>query len=176
METLTKEKYYQWIKGDYTGEIETWTNDTVDDDGSGMVFFIFNSGRQINYNLLQEFMVEIPHPSQPAIETDMMFTQVQKTVAQPKAIAKPAIKAIPVNPIFSILEKSKKTEIQQNLKIELNLPPRDLIKVVASSFDDGQDSVIDYLVSQISVEDLQKQIKDQLKIALFTEKSRKKNE
>jgi len=179
--TLTNEKYYQWIKGDNAGTIETWETGSTDFDGE-LTFTVFKSGRQINQSLLQEYLIEIPSVREPVVDADFMSLNAPQRSAKPlpresnPPLQKVNAVVVEANPVFSILEKSIKTETNQTLKITLNLPPRDLIKVVASSFDDGQTTVLDYLVSQIPVEDLQKQIKEQLKQSLFVEKNKKKNE
>lgn len=181
VETLTKEKYYQWLKGDNAGMIETWETGSIDFDGE-IKFVVFKSGRQVNQSLLSEYLVEIPSVREPAVDSDFMSINSSPRPAKPllresnPPLQKVKATTTESNPVFSILEKSIKTKMNQTLKITLNLPPRDLIKVVASSFDDGQTSVLDYLVSQIPIEDLQKQIKEQLKQTLFTEKTRKKND
>lgn len=180
-QVITNETYYQWLKGDNSGIIETWENGSTDNDGE-MTFLVFKSGRQVNQALLSEYLIEIPSIYEPAVDTDFMnIKSAPKPVKQLPRENNPPLQKVKqivseTNPVFSILEKSIKTEVNQTLKITLNLPPRDLIKVVASSFDDGQTTVLDYLISQIPVEDLQNQIKEQLRQTLFTEKTRKRND
>ena len=179
MDTEVKEKYYQWIRGENAGNVETWDG-TTDSDGD-ITFLVFKGGGQINVELVPEFLVELSDPNDLMVDPnflDIPQATKQKKAEKPKIESpKPTPKKDESNPVFALLDKSIKSESVQTLKVSLNLPPKDLIKVVASSFEDGQENVLDYLVSQIPVADLQKQIKEQLRQSLFTEKSsRKRNE
>ena len=178
--------YFQWTRGENLGDIEVWEGNTDVDEGE--TFYIFKSGKMANVELEGEFFMKITSPSEPIIDpigmegTTVTHTpKVQKPRPERKAVFntdkdEPRLKKEEVNPVFSLLEKSIKAETIQSLKVTLSLPTRDLIKVVASSFEDGQDSVLDYLVSQISVEELQKQIKEQLRSTLFGRKIKERNE
>jgi hypothetical protein len=179
IDTMTQEKYYQWIKGDNAGTIETWIDGSVDFDGE-ITFLTFKSGRQINAELIPEFMTELNDPREPVVDEDFMNlpkSQPIKKAVAPKIEKKEAPAQQNQNPVFALLDKSIKTDSVQTIRVNLNLPAKDLIKVVASSFENGQDTVLDYLVSQIPVQDLQNQIKEQLRVSLFAEKtSRKRND
>ena len=183
--------YFQWTRGENLGNIETWEGqiDVID----GESFYIFKSGKMANIELEGEFYMPIKDPSDPLIDArDMEGTasrnipKVQKPVQKPNSVVtndghipgefKPSTRKQESNPVFALLDKSIKTESTQSIKVNLNLPAKDLIKVVASSFENGQDTVLDYLVSQIPVEDLQNQIKEQLRISLFGKKIKSTNE
>jgi hypothetical protein len=171
--------YFQWTRGENLGDIETWEGETDDNDGE--TFYIFKSGKMANMNLEGEFFMKITSPSEPIIDPIGMegtFTQLTPKVQKPrleKKATEPKLKQ-ETNPVFSLLDKSIKAETIQSLKVTLSLPARDLIKVVASSFEDGQENILDYLVSQISIEELQKQIKEQLRSSLFGRKIKERNE
>lgn len=178
-EVANEVKYFQWTKGDYLGDIESWTGEMTNDDE--MSFFVFESGRSANAELINDFFVSIVSPNEPMIEADMMVgtvikkPRVKHAAPVAKSIAPPP-KREEVNPIFALLEKSIKSDTAEELTLNIQLPPKDLIKVISSSFDDGEETVLNYLISQISVEEIQNQIKEQLRISLFLPKNKKDDE
>jgi hypothetical protein len=175
-EVANEVKYFQWTKGEYIGDIESWSGEMINDDN--MSFFVFESGREANAELLNDVFVKIASPNEPMIEASMMMSNV---VRKPKL--ETALKTIPPpaakkesNPIFALLEKSIKANTAENLILNIQLPPKDLIKVISSSFDDGEETVLNYLISQISIEEIQNQIKEQLRLSLFNTNNKENNE
>lgn len=175
-EVANEVKYFQWTKGEYIGEIESWTGETMNDDE--MSFFVFESGRQANIELLNDVFVSIASPNEPMIEAGMMMsTPVRKpkpSVPSMKNMTPPPPKK-ETNPIFALLEKSIKANAAEELTLNIQLPPKDLIKVISSSFEDGEETVLNYLISQISVEEIQNQIKEQLRLSLFNTNKEKED-
>lgn len=57
-------KYFQWKKGDDYATIETISHETNDE---GITYLVFESGRKINKSLVDEFLVQIEHPSVPVL-------------------------------------------------------------------------------------------------------------
>ena len=178
VEVANEVKYFQWTKSEYIGEIESWSGEMMNDDD--MSFFVFDSGRQANVELLNDAFVKIASPDEPMIEASMMMSNV---VRKPKP--ETVLKNIPtpppspkkeVNPIFALLEKSIKANAAEKLILNIQLPPKDLIKVISSSFDDGEETVLNYLISQISIEEIQNQIKEQLRLSLFNTNNKENDE
>ena len=176
-ETVAQVSYFQWTRGENLGNIEEWDGSTDIIDGS--VFYIFRSGKMGNTELEGEFFMKITSPNEPLIDPDgMEGTLTQKQPPRPivKQIRDNAVvpkqAKVDANPVASLLDKSIKTDTNQNLRLSIPLPPKDLIKVVANSFDDGEDNVLNYLIDQISIEDIKKQIKEQLRLTLFVKKSK----
>lgn len=169
-ETLT---YFQWTRGENLGDIEEWNGEQ--DTISGETFYIFKSGKMANTNLENEFFSKISSPNEPLIDSDYMNIPAAKplatkdTIINKRPLPTPVLQATQ-NPVASLLNKSIKTDTIQNVRLSISLPPKDLIKVVANSFEDGEETVLSYLVEQISIDDIKQQIKNQLQITLFTKK------
>jgi hypothetical protein len=80
------------------------------------------------------------------------------------------------------LSSSKKTKEKVMITVEMELPPADLLKVVAASFDDGEKQIFDYLVNGLSHEQneaIRKQIAETIMTTVFgkeTKTTKRKNE
>ena len=182
-------KTYQWIKGDNAGKVVESNGDTILEDN--IEFLIFTNGTQCNTSLLGDFIMEVPssHPSDLFMEPDEL-----KPVPPPKpkpVNTAPAQKGTPpsvtketasANPVVSLLTSSKKTKEKITITIEMELPPADLLKVVAASFEDGEKQIFDYLVNGLSPEQndaIRKQIAETIMGTVFVKETKtikRKNE
>jgi len=82
-------------------------------------------------------------------------TPVPKIIEIPDAIDK-------TDPVYILMSKSKKIENEINMIMTVSLPPKSLYDISKSSFDEGDKKFIDYIVDEMSID----QIKDALKSAL----------
>lgn len=64
--------YYQWIKTENLGEIETVDKETTID---GITYYIFESGRQIDKSAIIDFMVELEDPRVPFIDKNNIINE-----------------------------------------------------------------------------------------------------
>lgn len=155
-------KRYQWIKGDDQGTVEEY----VETDGK---FLVFQSGRRCNTSLLPEFMVEINDPSEilafedPKVEVLQKQAKARKSNKTPEPVK--VTKTPEENPILSVLKKSKTTNTKLNIRVQLELPTKDLLTVLQTSFDDDVIDILSgHIVSNIdnTNEYLQEKIKDSI--------------
>lgn len=179
-------KTYQWIKGEKAGEVVK-SEGTIINDG-GIDFITFTDGSRCNNALIGDYIMEVlddnpenlfmlndiapeplhmmetnglPHTPQP---DRSIYTQPTAAVTQP---AQPTQTA---SPLEALLATSKKTEKVVGVSLKINVPPFDLIKVLAASFDDGQHQVLNYLQNSITpemVEELKRQIAIELTSDIF---------
>jgi len=137
-------KRYQWIKGDNLGELEI----LLKSEGK---FLTFESGRRCNKNLIGEFVIEITHDSE-ILSIGGNEIIHKSTEITPEVLEKSTnIKAVKSNnPIIPILEKAKTKSIKLNIRIPMNLPPKEFISVLNESFDDNiLDILSEYIISNI---------------------------
>lgn len=138
---------FQWIKGESLGKFVRSTGKTYSDGRDE--FLIFEDGTQCNANLIGEWIIpmDAPAPTTPGF------------VAAP--VVSPVEKAAPIqNPVHSLLEKSKKQSTCIEIKLYIDMPSADLLRVVNDSYDDGESHIQNYLVSTVDQEKIMKQIKD----------------
>jgi len=184
-------KTYQWIKGEKAGDVVKSTGDTILE--SNIEFLIFTDGSRCNTSLLGDMLIEVASDS-----PDDLMMMTNEMVPQPKIIKAPNPK--PVNnithnktlplpevqqtdsPLIALLSSSKKTKEKVGITVEIELPPADLLKVVAASFEDGEKQIFDYLVNGLSPkqnEAIRKQIAQTIMSTIFEKEiktTKRKNE
>lgn len=179
-------KTYQWIKGEKAGDVVKSDGAIVND--GGIDFITFTDGSRCNNALIGDYIMEVlddnpenlfmlndiapeplhmmetnglPHAPQP----DRSIYSQTPAPTQPAQTTAPA-----VSPLEALLSTSKKTEKTVEVSLKINVPPFDLIKVLAASFDDGQHQVLNYLQNSITpemVENLKRQIAVELTSDIF---------
>jgi hypothetical protein len=66
------------------------------------------------------------------------------------------------DPIYILMSKCKKSDTQISMDMTVSLPPKNLYNIAKESFEEGNDKFIDYIVNEITVNE----IKDALKVAI----------
>ena len=179
-------KTYQWIKGERAGDVVKSDGSIIND--GGIDFITFTDGSRCNNALVGDYVMEVlddnpenlfmlndiapeplhmmetnglPHAPTP----DRSIYNQPSTPTQSTQTTAPA-----VSPLEALLATSKKTEKVVGVSLKINVPPFDLIKVLAASFDDGQHQVLNYLQNSITpemVEELKRQIAIELTSDIF---------
>ena len=156
-------RYYQWIKGDFTGRVET-VKDHIDENG--LNFVVFESGKRINESLLLEYMMEVPEyqakiAEESALPDPLAF---QRPSAFTPPVAKP--KPVPIaSPVLQLLE-AQKTQEEEFLQISLNIkvPKKDFIKILRASFGEEVDRDLhEYIASQLDASSIAESIEEETK-------------
>ena len=164
-------KTYQWVKGEKAGEVVKSDSEIVEE--SGIQFLNFVDGSRCNANLIGDYILEIVNdsPENLIMLNDMApqpLQRVEPSVVNQVVKQEELIK--PASPLEALLTTSKKTQKTVEVSLKINVPPFDLIKVLAASFDDGQDQVLNYLQNSITpemVEELKRQIAIELTSDIF---------
>jgi hypothetical protein len=174
-------KIFQWVKGDRVGEIVEWEGEIVSEEGVN--FLVFQDGSRGNEALLGEFFLEINSINEPMIDAEFMKPQesqrmIPRETNPPLQRVEAAMPtAVKVHPISTLLADSKKTKTTVNISLVAEIPPIELMRVLADSYDDGQEQVLNYLSNTIDLEDIKKQIAKEIWLHAFkTRKTVKKHE
>ena len=174
-------KIFQWVKGDRVGEIVEWEGEIISEEGIN--FLVFQDGSRGNEALLGEFFLEINSINEPLIDAEFMKPQESQRMI-PRETNPPLQRveaapptAVKVHPISTLLADSKKTKTTVNISLVAEIPPIELMRVLADSYDDGQEQVLNYLSNTIDLEDIKKQIAKEIWLHAFkTRKTVKKHE
>jgi hypothetical protein len=155
---------FEWIKGEFASTRESFK--FISEDGENK-FLIFQSGKRINIDLLEEFMIYFPAP--PKQET----TPSQQIPRTPQSGKNSSVTAIvyddPVqglsedSPIYKLLKKQKRNPVEVGIKLKLNLPSKELYSVLSSSFDDAEREIIDFVLDGVDIEDIKRALGDSIK-------------
>jgi len=152
---------YKWTKGDNDGQVCEYDN-LFKDPTSGIIWINFKGGTRINYDLLNDYMLQVDPSSittqnqLPSSDNSSQGSPVRNVMVsdnQPK-------NKMADNPIVSLLQKQKPNWVEVSINLKLNLPTKNLYNVLSSSFDDAEDEIIEFVVRDLDLE----VIKDSLRI------------
>lgn len=152
-------KYYQWVKGDYTGRIETFDSYL---DENNLNFIVFESGKRINADLLLEYLIEVPeYQAKIAEESAISELSLNETPAQ----LQPVAKAKANSPVMQLLLNQKKEEDQTiEVSLQIKIPKKDMIDVLRVSFGDEIDEdLYQYIHNQLNLSVVKEAIQEKIK-------------
>lgn len=163
---------FQWIKGDDVGAIESYKNVTsVGDD----FFLEFNSGKRMNVNLVDEFLMYYPAPPKQDLGIKAEFVEVSKHSSVTSIIYNdtPTRNEFEESPIYKLLKKQKKNSVEVGIKLKLNLPSKELYGVLSSSFEDAEKEIIDFVLSGVDIDDIKASLADSIKRTYYVSEDKK---
>lgn len=160
--TETTNKTFQWLKGERAGEFVKWDGE-IQSDGD-MNFLVFNDGTRGNEGLIGDYFIEVASEQEGFIDAEMMKPQSSyqplpqqhnpplQRVPAPAPIEAPfePKSRAPENPITRLLLDSKKVNTKIKLDIEVDIPAAELMKVLADSYENGEEHVLEFLATTIS--------------------------
>ena len=158
---------FEWIKGDLAGS----TNIYKEIKQIGENYFIeFSEGGRINEDLVEEYTLSYPapvdnspqqahnSPEKSSTVTSIVYSESQKS-------------SDPDSPIYTLLKKQKKNMVEVGIKIELNLPSKELYGVLSTSFEDAENEIIKFVLDGVDIEDIKKSLSESIKINYYSIKS-----
>jgi hypothetical protein len=152
-------KYYQWVKGDYTGRIET-----VDSylDENDLNFIVFESGKRINADLLLEYLIEVPE-HQAKIVKESAIDELSANVAPNPAIQQS--KPISHSPIMQLLLNQKNESINSiEVSLEIKIPRKEMVDVLKNSFgDEIEEDLYQYIHNQLDYSVIKETVQEKIK-------------
>jgi len=150
---------YKWTKGDNDGQVCEYES-LFKDPTTGIIWINFKGGTRINYDLINDYMMQIDPSSVvnqlPPVDNTTQGAPVRNVMVsdnQPK-------NKMADNPIVSLLQKQKPNWVEVSINLKLNLPTKNLYNVLSSSFDDAEAEIIEFVVRDLDIE----VIKDSLRI------------
>ena len=158
---------FEWIKGDLSGSTNTFREVKKIGDN----FFIeFEEGGRINEDLVDEYTLFYPSPvaglpiasSTPPVEKSSSVTSIVYNESSPSLD--------PDSPIYTLLRKQKKNMVGISIKIELNLPSKELYGVLSSSFEDAESEIIKFVLDGVDIEDIKKSLSESIRKNYYSSK------
>jgi len=165
---------FQWLKGDDMSVIEKYKGISNNED---FIFVEFQSGRRINVNLIDEYMLTFPSP--PVIKElphsqETFKPKIDKDSAVTSIVYEDSENLQNDSPIYKLLRKQKKNMVEVSIKIKLNLPPKDLYNVLLGSFDEAEKEIIDFVLDGIDINNIKIALADSVKKSYYSEKTESK--
>lgn len=160
---------FQWIKGEDISMMEKFKNVTANGD---LMFIEFESGKRINTELVNEFMIMLPaQPKQQPIVQQLP----QKAEPSNSHFAVTSIdygdqkNLSPDSPIYKLLKKQKKNIVEISIKLKLNLPPKELYTVLSGSFDDAESEIIDFVLDGVDIDSIKASLAESIRKNYYSE-------
>lgn len=151
---------FEWIKGDLSGTSNVFKEIKQNGDN----FFIeFVEGGRINEDLVEEYTLFYPAPPQlqaPPIQSSLEKSSSVTSIVYGESSGG---SSDPDSPIYNLLRKQKKNMVEVSIKIELNLPSKELYGVLSSSFEDAENEIIKFVIDGVDIEDIKKSLSESIK-------------
>ena len=156
---------YKWTKGDNDGKVCDFDS-VFKDPTTGIVWINFTDGTRINYDLLNQYMMQLdknlayvaPISNAPVID-QYAQTPVRNVMLPDNA----SIRTEGTNPIVSLLEKQKPNWVNVDISLKLNLPTKSLYNVLTSSFEDADNEIIEFVVKDLDLEIIKESLRINIK-------------
>lgn len=144
---------FQWIKGEDFMSVETFSH--VTESGEDL-FINFKSGKRINYTFLEEYLTWYPSPvvQAPPVVPDPPKPQHAEVTSIKYGESAPPKSKSTDSPIYSLLSRQKKNDVEIGINIKVPLPSKDLFNVLISSFDDAENEIVQFIIDSIDLEDI----------------------
>jgi hypothetical protein len=169
-------KIYQWTKGDKQGQVVKTIGEKFIEDN--IEYLVFNDGSMINSALINEFLMEIPSEDEAILMHDLAPEPMQRVERKPKPAPAPVqtnyVQHIELSPLERLLLDSKKTKETFTIDLKLEMPSVELMKVLAASYDDGEEQVLRFLASSLKFEDIKDSVAQQIKQKAFAKEPKQR--
>jgi len=63
------------------------------------------------------------------------------------------------DPVYILMSKSKKQDIEISMNISISLPPKNLYDIAKESFDEGEKKFVEYIIQEITVEEIKESLR-----------------
>lgn len=169
-----KSMEFQWIKGEYLSVSENYKNVVSNDND---IFIEFSSGRRINIDLLDEYLVYFP--AQPKIpqtqQSTINETPIKKDSTVTSIVYDDQSKIYSEDsPIYKLLKKQKKNLVEISIKIKLNLPSKELYGVLSTSFEDADKEIIEFVLDGVDIDDIKASLAQSIRSNYYFVEEKKK--
>ena len=187
----TNKQCYQWIKtaraGEYVYEESTFTEDGNTlikfTDGSQIYTDILDEylvkveseddGYEVTTETINDLQiatlatgeeVEIPGVMHGHTKVTLVPKKQKKQEQSSKPIKK--VDTQPTkndSPVVLLLEKARKEKSIYTIKLEIETVSQSLYNVIRDTFDGGESEVLDYIISNIDIDEIKEQLKEKIK-------------
>ena len=174
--------FFEWIKTEKAGDISRFA--AFEFDGS-TEYVLFDDGSRINIGLIGEIVLMHNHESE-ILGVDLSPEKIEQVNLRnhqdmmsrmigdiPFDNTTPVVSTqiiSPIDPVVSLLEKSKKRQEKINISLSVKIPSIDLYNVIRENFDNVDEVILQSVIDQIQG----KMIKDSVKRELQSIYQKKK--
>lgn len=160
---------YQWIKGDNLSMIQHYAD--IKEEG-GKKYIIFTDKSRISLDLINEYMIKTEKGFEESIIINtptLNSNQTEEEDVKHKGIktrdfSQEFIKnGIEESPIFPLLSKQKENWVDVDLKLTINLPPKNLWDILMVSFEDAEKDILEYVTKDLDIEVVRQSLRESIK-------------
>jgi hypothetical protein len=165
-------KTYQWTKGEKQGSVVKSSGETFFEEN--IEYMVFLDGGMINTSLINEYLIEIPNESEGILMNDLAPTPLRRAEKKKElstqeiaANASAQKQKTDISPIERLLLDCKKAPVSFSFKINVDMPSLDLVRILADSYEDGEEQVLKFLSSSINLDEVKEKLSAEMKEELF---------
>jgi hypothetical protein len=174
-------KTYQWTKGEKQGSVVKSSGETFFEEN--IEYMVFLDGGMINTALINEYLIEIPNETEGILMNDLAPTPLRR-VEKKKESSMQEIAAsssaqkqkVELSPIERLLLDCKKAPMSFSFTIKVDMPSLDLVKILADSYEDGEEQILKFLSSSINLEEVKEKLSAEMKKKLFEKVEKSKSD
>lgn len=156
---------FQWIKGENMSVMEKFNGISTNGD----FFFVdFSSGRKVNVDLIDEYMLTLPAQ----IQQKEPVIHLPKESSVTSIVYEETGNSNPDSPIYKLLKKQKKNMVDVSIKIKLNLPPKELYNVLLGSFEEAEKEIIDFVLDGVDINNIKNSLAESVKKSYYSDSSK----
>ena len=156
-------KFYKYITSENFGKIVSIVSCQLKENGE--IEVTMDDGSTISFDELESQF--IPDNSVTLEETEEIINQEPQKVSIPKVAKESSTQkfqsSLPNSPLKELLSARKKNMNPISLNLTIDLVKRDFYKILDESYENTIDYVIEHAMSNITMEDVKKAIKKELK-------------
>jgi len=145
-EEVPELKYYQWIKGEKSGDVVTIKN--IDDK-----WINFNEGGRLSKDLQNEFLQQLDSDiAGEFVKPQMSNNDPLNVSASPKNLQEVAIS--PIRVLFNKQKKNNKVKLL--LEFPVNIPTKGVYEIMSTSFDKKEvnEQLQSFILDQLSKDEI----------------------
>lgn len=141
---------FEWVKTEQAGMISKFAGFIVEND---VEYTCFQDGNRVRTSLLGDVVLKHRDES-----TLLMIKEHEIQVEPRKAMHSPV-----TSPLQILITKSKKKKEKISLEIDLEMPSPSFVSLMKDSFDNMEEEILDFVLSQLTNEKIRESLKKSLK-------------
>lgn len=151
-EEIFAESHFEWVKTERQGDVCRFKEIVVEND---IEYVVFIDNTRVRTDLIGDVVLAHQHPEEILGIRPDMEGLIESTVTQ--HIPPPPVQPQPqqvlhvkeVDPVLSILEKTKKRTEKISITLALKIPAPELYNVIKENFDNVEDVLLENVMDQI---------------------------
>jgi hypothetical protein len=142
---------FEWVKTEQAGMLSKFAGFVTEND---VEYTVFQDGNRIRTSLIGDIVIKHRDES-----TLLMINSPENNE---RNHITSAVSVAP-NPLQALIKKSKKKKEKVQLEMDIEMPSSSFVSLMKDSFDNMEDEILEFVISQVNNEKLRESVKRMLK-------------